>query len=109
MRNNKKTSILVKEVNTKKRLFLVYRPNTGRQLKLETYADIKKKFKKVQTPSGSCGFSFCSVSSRSVPSGSVRGRQAALDGSVQVVGQNLLARVLVRSSLESCGAVRRFG
>nr|XP_046230400.1 protein strawberry notch homolog 1 isoform X2 [Scatophagus argus] len=47
MRNNKKTSILVKEVNTKKRLFLVYRPNTGRQLKLETYADIKKKFKKV--------------------------------------------------------------
>ncbi|XP_030598258.1 protein strawberry notch homolog 1 isoform X1 [Archocentrus centrarchus] len=47
MRNNKKTSILVKEVNTKKRLFLVYRPNTGRQVKLETYADIKKKFKKV--------------------------------------------------------------
>ncbi|XP_073333867.1 protein strawberry notch homolog 1 isoform X1 [Pagrus major] len=47
MRNNKKTAILVKEVNTKKRLFLVYRPNTGRQLKLETYADIKKKFKKV--------------------------------------------------------------
>ncbi|XP_028319438.1 protein strawberry notch homolog 1 [Gouania willdenowi] len=46
-RNNKKTSILVKEVNTKKRLFLVYRPNTGRQLKLETYADLKKKFKKV--------------------------------------------------------------
>ncbi|XP_075885781.1 protein strawberry notch homolog 1 isoform X2 [Nelusetta ayraudi] len=45
-RNNKKTAILVKEVNTKKRLFLVYRPNTGRQLKLETYADIKKKFKK---------------------------------------------------------------
>uniref|UniRef100_A0A3Q2YJN6 Protein strawberry notch homolog 1 n=1 Tax=Hippocampus comes TaxID=109280 RepID=A0A3Q2YJN6_HIPCM len=46
-RNNKKTAILVKEVNAKKRLFLVYRPNTGRQLKLETYADIKKKFKKV--------------------------------------------------------------
>uniref|UniRef100_A0A8C4GYZ6 Protein strawberry notch homolog 1 n=1 Tax=Dicentrarchus labrax TaxID=13489 RepID=A0A8C4GYZ6_DICLA len=42
-----KTAILIKEVNTKKRLFLVYRPNTGRQLKLETYADIKKKFKKV--------------------------------------------------------------
>ncbi|KAA8584287.1 hypothetical protein FQN60_008072, partial [Etheostoma spectabile] len=35
------------QVNNKKRLFLVYRPNTGRQLKLETYADIKKKFKKV--------------------------------------------------------------
>uniref|UniRef100_A0AAX7VQ09 Protein strawberry notch homolog 1 n=1 Tax=Astatotilapia calliptera TaxID=8154 RepID=A0AAX7VQ09_ASTCA len=47
MRNNKKTAILVKEVNTKKRLFLVYRPNTGRQVKLETYADLKKKFKKV--------------------------------------------------------------
>ncbi|CAL9682352.1 unnamed protein product [Knipowitschia caucasica] len=47
MRNNKKTAILVNEVNPKKRLFLVYRPNTGRQLKLETYADIKKKFKKV--------------------------------------------------------------
>ncbi|XP_076019895.1 protein strawberry notch homolog 1 [Genypterus blacodes] len=47
MRNNKKTAILVKEVNAKKRLFLVYRPNTGRQLKLEPYADIKKKFKKV--------------------------------------------------------------
>uniref|UniRef100_A0A8D3CLZ1 Protein strawberry notch homolog 1 n=1 Tax=Scophthalmus maximus TaxID=52904 RepID=A0A8D3CLZ1_SCOMX len=46
-RNNKKTAILVKEVNSKKRLFLVYRPNTGRQLKLEAYADIKKKFKKV--------------------------------------------------------------
>uniref|UniRef100_A0A8C2ZWY0 Protein strawberry notch homolog 1 n=1 Tax=Cyclopterus lumpus TaxID=8103 RepID=A0A8C2ZWY0_CYCLU len=30
-----------------KRLFLVYRPNTGRQVKLETYTDIKKKFKKV--------------------------------------------------------------
>ncbi|XP_068430874.1 protein strawberry notch homolog 1 isoform X2 [Clinocottus analis] len=47
MRNNKKTAILVKEVNAKKRLFLVYRPNTGRQVKLETYIDIKKKFKKV--------------------------------------------------------------
>ncbi|KAF3849243.1 hypothetical protein F7725_015740, partial [Dissostichus mawsoni] len=49
MRNNKKTAILVKEVNPKKRLFLVYRPNTGRQVKLETYADIKKKFKKVMS------------------------------------------------------------
>lgn len=48
MRNNKKTAILVKEVNTNKRLFLVYRPNTGRQVKLETYADLKKKFKKVR-------------------------------------------------------------
>ncbi|MBN3311471.1 SBNO1 protein, partial [Atractosteus spatula] len=47
VRNNKKTAILVKEVNAKKRLFLVYRPNTGKQLKLETYADIRKKCKKV--------------------------------------------------------------
>uniref|UniRef100_A0A452H5E3 Protein strawberry notch homolog 1 n=1 Tax=Gopherus agassizii TaxID=38772 RepID=A0A452H5E3_9SAUR len=47
IRNNKKTAILVKEVNPKKKLFLVYRPNTGKQLKLETYADLKKKYKKV--------------------------------------------------------------
>jgi len=47
VRNNKKTAILVKELNPKKRLFLVYRPNTGKQLKMETYADIKKRFKKV--------------------------------------------------------------
>lgn len=48
-RNNKKTVILVKEVNPKKRLFLVYRPNTGRQLKLESYSEIKKKFKKAMS------------------------------------------------------------
>uniref|UniRef100_A0A8C4ZSC6 Strawberry notch homolog 1 n=1 Tax=Gadus morhua TaxID=8049 RepID=A0A8C4ZSC6_GADMO len=47
VRNNRKTAILVKELNPKKRLFLVYRPNTGKQLKLETYVDIKKRFKKV--------------------------------------------------------------
>ncbi|XP_075754664.1 protein strawberry notch homolog 1 isoform X1 [Pelodiscus sinensis] len=47
IRNNKKTAILVKEVNPKKKLFLVYRPNTGKQLKLETYSDLKKKYKKV--------------------------------------------------------------
>lgn len=47
IRNNKKTAILVREVNPKKKLFLVYRPNTGKQLKLETYAEIKKKYKKV--------------------------------------------------------------
>ncbi|XP_053328196.1 protein strawberry notch homolog 1 isoform X2 [Spea bombifrons] len=47
IRNNKKTSILVKEVNSKKRLFLVYRPNTGKQLKLETLSDLRKKYKKV--------------------------------------------------------------
>ncbi|XP_062869793.1 protein strawberry notch homolog 1 isoform X2 [Trichomycterus rosablanca] len=47
IRNNKKIAILVKEVNTKKRLFMVYRPNTGKQLKLETYVDIRKRCKKV--------------------------------------------------------------
>uniref|UniRef100_A0A8C1WFX8 Protein strawberry notch homolog 1 n=1 Tax=Cyprinus carpio TaxID=7962 RepID=A0A8C1WFX8_CYPCA len=47
VRNNKKISILVKEVNLKKRLFMVYRPNIGKQVKLETYADIKKRSKKV--------------------------------------------------------------
>lgn len=34
-------------MNPKKKLFLVYRPNTGKQLKLEIYADLKKKYKKV--------------------------------------------------------------
>ncbi|XP_048467722.1 protein strawberry notch homolog 1 [Rhincodon typus] len=47
IRNNKKTAILVKEVNSKKRLFMMYRPNTGKQLKLETYIELKKKYKKV--------------------------------------------------------------
>ncbi|XP_048115887.1 protein strawberry notch homolog 1 isoform X1 [Alosa alosa] len=47
VRNNKKTALLVTEVNTKKRLFLVYRPNTGKQLKQESYADVRKKCKKV--------------------------------------------------------------
>ncbi|KAI2660254.1 hypothetical protein H4Q32_025985 [Labeo rohita] len=47
VRNNKKIAILIKEVNTRKRLFMVYRPNIGKQVKLETYADIKKRSKKV--------------------------------------------------------------
>ncbi|XP_070619296.1 protein strawberry notch homolog 1 isoform X1 [Erythrolamprus reginae] len=49
IRNSKKTAILVKEVNPKKKLFLVHRPNTGKQLKLETYSEIKKKYKKVSS------------------------------------------------------------
>ncbi|XP_041423399.1 protein strawberry notch homolog 1 isoform X2 [Xenopus laevis] len=49
IRNNKKTGILVKEINPKKKLFLVYRPNTGKQLKLETLSDLKKKYKKVSS------------------------------------------------------------
>ncbi|XP_044131632.1 protein strawberry notch homolog 1 isoform X1 [Bufo gargarizans] len=47
IRNNKKTAILVKEINPKKKLFLVYRPNTGKQLKLETLSELRKKYKKV--------------------------------------------------------------
>nr|BAJ08249.1 strawberry notch homologue 1 [Danio rerio] len=47
VRNNKKIAILVKEVNPRKRLFMVYRPNIGKQAKLETYTDIKKRSKKV--------------------------------------------------------------
>ncbi|XP_075690059.1 protein strawberry notch homolog 1 isoform X2 [Rhinoderma darwinii] len=47
IRNNKKTAVLVKEINPKKKLFLVYRPNTGKQLKLETLSELKKKYKKV--------------------------------------------------------------
>uniref|UniRef100_A0A8C1KY03 Protein strawberry notch homolog 1 n=1 Tax=Cyprinus carpio TaxID=7962 RepID=A0A8C1KY03_CYPCA len=35
------------EVNPRKRLFMVYRPNIGKQVKLETYVDIKKRSKKV--------------------------------------------------------------
>ncbi|XP_018098011.1 protein strawberry notch homolog 1 isoform X6 [Xenopus laevis] len=49
IRNNKKTGILVKEINPKKKLFLVYRPNTGKQQKLETLSDLKKKYKKVSS------------------------------------------------------------
>uniref|UniRef100_A0A671NFM9 Protein strawberry notch homolog 1 n=1 Tax=Sinocyclocheilus anshuiensis TaxID=1608454 RepID=A0A671NFM9_9TELE len=47
VRNNKKIAILIKEVNPRKRLFMVYRPNIGKQVKLETYVDIKKRSKKV--------------------------------------------------------------
>ncbi|XP_070599433.1 protein strawberry notch homolog 1-like [Erythrolamprus reginae] len=49
IRNSKKTAILVKEVNPKKKLFLIHGPNTGKQLKLETYSEIKKKYKKVSS------------------------------------------------------------
>ncbi|TRY94000.1 hypothetical protein DNTS_032821 [Danionella cerebrum] len=47
VRNSKKIALLLKEVNPRKRLFMIYRPNTGKQLKLESYADIKKRSKKV--------------------------------------------------------------
>ncbi|XP_056592504.1 protein strawberry notch homolog 1 isoform X1 [Triplophysa dalaica] len=47
VRNNKKIAILVKEVDSRKRFFMVHRPNTGKQVKLETYVDLKKRSKKV--------------------------------------------------------------
>jgi len=57
VRNNKKTAILAlmdetskKGKSTKKpdsKLFYVYRPNTGQQVKQETLGELKKKYKKV--------------------------------------------------------------
>ena len=32
----------------KDRLFIVYRPNTGQAVKMETFGELKKKYKKVQ-------------------------------------------------------------
>uniref|UniRef100_A0A2P2I206 Protein strawberry notch n=2 Tax=Hirondellea gigas TaxID=1518452 RepID=A0A2P2I206_9CRUS len=57
VRNNKKTAVLaVCEADNKKesskdknsRLFVLYRPNTGLQIKQEPYSDLKKKYKKVK-------------------------------------------------------------
>ena len=56
VRNGKKTAILAildeQGKKTKKgkeggKLFFVYRPNTGQQVKQETLAELKKKYKKV--------------------------------------------------------------
>ncbi|XP_077995470.1 protein strawberry notch homolog 1-like [Glandiceps talaboti] len=49
VRNNKRTAILVMQmsINLRRKLYRVYRPNTGRQLKSETLDEIKKKYKKV--------------------------------------------------------------
>jgi len=56
VRNNKKTAILALMDETSKRgkdkkkdnkLFFVYRPNTGQQVKQETLTELKKKYKKV--------------------------------------------------------------
>ena len=54
-RNNKKTAILAMqtesktrknaETSKKEKLFIVYRPNTGQAVKLETLAELKKKYK----------------------------------------------------------------
>ncbi|XP_018017597.1 protein strawberry notch homolog 1 isoform X2 [Hyalella azteca] len=57
VRNNKKTAVLAvcetEDKNTEKkdknsRLFVLYRPNTGLQMKQEPYSDLKKKYKKVK-------------------------------------------------------------
>ena len=58
VRNNKKTAILAVQVSLddistgggkkkKDRMFLVYRPNTGQQVKREPLSELKKKYKKV--------------------------------------------------------------
>lgn len=55
VRNNKKTAVLAvlepsqsnKKREKNERMFIIYRPNTGMQMKQESYADLKKKYKKV--------------------------------------------------------------
>lgn len=58
VRNNKKTAILAVQVSLdditsgggkkkKDKMFLVYRPNTGQQVKRESLTELKKKYKKV--------------------------------------------------------------
>lgn len=58
VRNNKKTAVLaVCESDAKSdvkkdknnRLFVLYRPNTGLQMKQEPYSDLKKKYKKIKS------------------------------------------------------------
>ena len=57
VRNNKKTAILAVQTDSKKKgteaskkekMFIVYRPNTGQQVKLEPLSELRKKYKKVQ-------------------------------------------------------------
>eukprot|EP00096_Caligus_rogercresseyi_P012895 TRINITY_DN5561_c0_g1_i2.p1 TRINITY_DN5561_c0_g1~~TRINITY_DN5561_c0_g1_i2.p1 ORF type:complete len:818 (-),score=270.21 TRINITY_DN5561_c0_g1_i2:358-2670(-) len=54
VRNNKKTAILAVAVvskkgkeNKKDKMFVIYRPNTGQQVKNESLSELKKKYKKV--------------------------------------------------------------
>ena len=64
VRNGKKTAILAiqteetgkkskkgKEGKDSSKVFMVYRPNTGQQVKQETLAELKKKYKKVKPTS----------------------------------------------------------
>ena len=60
IRNNKKTAVLAVcgeseadqkgdgKKDGKKSSFILYRPNTGLQMKQEPYSDLKKKYKKVR-------------------------------------------------------------
>ena len=56
VRNNKKTAILAimdesskkgKEKKKDSKLYFVYRPNTGQQVKQESLGELKKKYRKV--------------------------------------------------------------
>ena len=49
MRNGKKTAILavVIDKKAKSKGYVIYRPNTGQQVKNETATELKKKYKKV--------------------------------------------------------------
>uniref|UniRef100_A0A0K2TS10 Protein strawberry notch n=1 Tax=Lepeophtheirus salmonis TaxID=72036 RepID=A0A0K2TS10_LEPSM len=54
VRNNKKTAILAVALDNKKgkenkkeKMFVLYRPNTGQQVKNESLSELKKKYKKV--------------------------------------------------------------
>ena len=55
VRNNKKTAVLAvlepsaanKKKDKSSRMYIIYRPNTGMQMKQEAYTDLKKKYKKV--------------------------------------------------------------
>lgn len=54
VRNHKKTAVLAvmetsnsnKKKEKKDKMFILYRPNTGMQMKQESYTDLKKKYKK---------------------------------------------------------------
>ena len=75
VRNGKKTAILAiqteetgkkskkgKEGKDSSKVFMVYRPNTGQQVKQETLAELKKKYKKVKLISLNLQLGFISSS-----------------------------------------------
>uniref|UniRef100_A0A672I2U4 Protein strawberry notch homolog 1 n=1 Tax=Salarias fasciatus TaxID=181472 RepID=A0A672I2U4_SALFA len=101
MRNNKKTSILVKEVNAKKMLFLVYRPNTGPPAQAGDVADLKKSSRRWAShfllpgpaPAGPLVLTCPSSCPAQVLSEDAKQHWTDL---VQAVGQDLLPRLLAR-------------